>query len=51
MKKGHILLKKAKIDEKKKNIIDWIFSGKHGKMSRKVKNDEEGSDMAEKGPI
>ena len=30
------------------NNIFWIFSGEYGKMSRKVKNDEEGADMAEK---
>ena len=26
------------------------FSGKYGKMSKKVKNDEKGSDIAAKGP-
>ena len=25
-----------------KNQIFWIFSGKYGKMSKKVKNDEKG---------
>ena len=39
MKKGHILLKKAKIDENKKKNTFWIFSGRYGKMSKKVKND------------
>ena len=34
----------------KKNDIFLIFSGKYGKMSKKVKNDEERSDIAEKGP-
>ena len=33
----------------KKNNIFWIFSGKYGKMSKKVKNDEKGSYIAEKG--
>ena len=28
-----------------KNNIFWIFSEKYGKMSKKVKNDENGSDI------
>ena len=35
----------------KKNNTFWIFSGRYGKMSKKVKNDEEGSYIAEKGQI
>ena len=51
MEKGHILLKKAQIDEKlKNNNIFWISSCKYGKIKKKVKNDEKGSDFAEKGP-
>ena len=34
----------------KKNIF-WISSGKYGKMWKKVKNDEKGSYIAEKGQI
>ena len=49
MKNGQVLLKKAKIDENKKNNIFWIFSGKYGKMSKKVKNDVKGSYIAAKG--
>ena len=49
MKKGQILLKKAELDEQWEMNIFWIFSGKYGKMSQKVKNDEKGSDIAEKG--
>ena len=33
-----------------KNNICCIFSGKYRTMSKKVKNDENGSDIAEKGP-
>ena len=33
-----------------KNHICGIFSGKCGTMSKKVKNDEKMSDIAEKGP-
>ena len=33
---------------KEKNIF-WIFSGKYGKMSKNVKNDEKGSYIAEEG--
>ena len=29
--------------------IFWTFSEKYGKMSKKVKNDEKGSDIDEKG--
>ena len=32
-----------------KNNIFSIFSGKYGKMSKKVKNDENWSDIDEKG--
>ena len=35
--------------ENEKNNMFWLFSGKYGKMSKKVKNDEKGSDIAEKG--
>ena len=52
MKKGNnILLKKAKLIKNQKNNICWISSGKYGKMWKKVKNDEKGSYIAEKGPI
>ena len=37
--------------KKKRNDIFSIFSGKYGKMSKKVKNDEKGSYIAEKGQI
>ena len=50
MKKGQILLKKAQIDEKRKNNIFCIFSWKYEKIYKRVKNDEKGSDVAEKGP-
>ena len=50
VEKSQILMKKVKIDEKWKNNIFCIFSGKYGKMSKKVINDEKGSDIAEKGP-
>ena len=33
-----------------KNNIFWIFSWKYGKTKKKVKNDEKGSYIAEKGP-
>ena len=49
IKQGQGLLKKAKIDEKKNNNIFWIFSGKYGKMQKKVKNDEKWSQISEKG--
>ena len=49
MKKGHILLKKAKTDVKKEKKYFCIFSGKYGKMSKRVKNDEKGSYIAENG--
>ena len=42
-------MKKVKIDEKWKNIFFWSFSEKYEKMSKKVKNDEKGSDIDEKG--
>ena len=35
--------------KKCKNTIFSIFSDKYGKMSKKVKNDENGSDIDEKG--
>ena len=34
-----------------KNNNFWISSGKYGKMWKKVKNDEKGSQIAEKGQI
>ena len=50
IKKGQILMKKVKIDKKwKKNNIYSFFSEKYGKMSKKDKNDENGSDIDEKG--
>ena len=49
IKKGHILLKKAKLMKNEKNNIFWICSVKHGKWWKKVKNDEKGSYIAEKG--
>ena len=50
MKMGQILMKKVKIDEhcKKKYFFDF-FSEEYGKMSTKVKNDENGSDIDKKG--
>ena len=51
MKKGHILLKKAKLMKNENNNNFWICSGKYGKMSKKVKKDGKGSYIAEKGPI
>ena len=41
--------KRTKSMKNKKNYIFWIFSGKYGKMSKKVRNDEKGSCIAEKG--
>ena len=35
--------------ENEKNNIFLIFSEKYGKMSKKEKNDENGSDIDEKG--
>ena len=32
-----------------KNNIFWIFSEKYGKLSKKVKNDENRSDIDEQG--
>ena len=32
-----------------KNNIFWTFSEKYGKMSKKVKNDENGSDIDKNG--
>ena len=32
-----------------KNKMFWIFSVKHGNMSKKLKNDENRSDIDEKG--
>ena len=50
MKKDQMLLKKARIDEQlKNNDIFWISSCKYGKTKKKVKNDEKGSDIDEKG--
>ena len=43
-------MKKVKIDEKWKRITFFsIVSEKYGKMSKKVKNDENGSDIDKKG--
>ena len=47
MKIGQILMNKVKIDEKWKKNIFWIFSEKYGKMSKNMKNDENGSDIDE----
>ena len=49
MKKDHILLKKANLMKNEKNNIFWIFSGKYGKMSKKVRNDEKRFDSDKKG--
>ena len=46
-KMGQILMKTVKINEKWKNNYFWIFSEKYGKMSKNVKNDENGSDIDE----
>ena len=40
--------KRLKLMKNEKRIFIWIFSGKCVKMSKKVKNDEKGSDIAEK---
>ena len=50
MKKGHILLKKAKIDDKleKDNFFDF-FLGSMEECQQKVEKDENGSDIDEKG--
>ena len=45
---GQILMKKVKIDEKMKNNIFRLFR-KYGEVSKKVKNDENGSENDEKG--
>ena len=51
MKKGHILLEKAQIDEKlEKEYFFGFFSLKYWKTKKKVKNDGKGSYIAEKGP-
>ena len=42
-------MKKVKIDEMEKENIFSIFSEKYGKMSKKVKNDENVSDIDEIG--
>ena len=50
VKKGDILIRKGKIDKKwKQNNIFRFFSGKYGKMLKKVKNDEKGWYIDEKG--
>ena len=49
MKMGQILMKTGKINEKWKNNYFWIFSVKDEKISEKVKNDENGSDIDENG--
>ena len=33
-----------------KNNIFWIFSESYGRISKKVKNDENGHDIDENGP-
>ena len=48
MEMGQILVKKVKIDEKWKKNIFWIFSGKYGKISKKMKSDETVTDIDEK---
>ena len=45
MKMGHILIKKVKIDEKNAKIIFFDFFRKIWKNVKKVKNDENGSDI------
>ena len=49
MNMGQILMKNVKIDEKCKNNIFWNFPKEYEKMWKKVKNDENGSDIDEKG--
>ena len=49
IKMGKILMKKVKIDEKWKNNIFGFLSEKYGKMSQKETNDENGSDIDDKG--
>ena len=49
MKMGQILIKMSQLMKKCKNNIFSIFSEKYGKMSKKVKNDENGSDIEKKG--
>ena len=49
MKMDQILMKKVKIDEKWKTNIFLIFSEKCGTMLKKVQNDENRSDIDEKG--
>ena len=49
IKMGQILIKKVKIDEKCKKQYFFDFSEKYWKMSKKLKNDENGSDIDEKG--
>ena len=48
-KKGDILMKRVKIENNEKNNIFCSFSEKYGKMSKKVKNDEKGWHIDEKG--
>ena len=42
-------MKKVNIDEKWKKNIFWDFPEKYGQMSKKVKNNEKGSVIAERG--
>ena len=37
--------------KKEKNNIFWTFSGKYGKMSKKVKNDEKGNILLKKAKL
>ena len=41
--------KRSKLMKNEKNNYFWIFSEKYEKMSKKVKNDENGSDIDENG--
>ena len=47
MRMGQILMRTVKINEKWKNNYFWIFSEKYAKMSKKVKNVENGSAIDE----
>ena len=52
MEKGHILLKKAQIDEKLKNKnIFWISSCKYGKTKKKWKMMKKGHILLKKAQI
>ena len=49
MKIGQILMERSKLMRNKKNTIFGYFSEKYSKISKKLKNDENGSDIDEKG--